>query len=318
MIDESDDVAGDAHRWRTKNYVKLVSQRAMILKRIVEMGIDVLYADTDITWYKNPWEHVFGSGERNFYVQQEKSEVVGDYNCSGFLFIRASALMRPLCRNPLPVGALKPFPVAPCRPFQVGAAETLPGWDAQKPFSYCFANKPQDIKGYHGGAAHSTFAIPFKDETKVAYRRPREYSPGGQEIIDLHCTVVRSDVDANEEGESREVSLDEKAIAMGYNASELRMTGGVSDEELAGILGLAMDSRAMELLFSVAEASTTGLPRSEESQEVEHDALTTVPTGRRHRQGGQATLPGNISNFYVVRPTLKISIGQVSAIPAKI
>ncbi|KAK3289412.1 hypothetical protein CYMTET_3161 [Cymbomonas tetramitiformis] len=50
MIDESDDVAGDAHRWRTKNYVKLVSQRAMILKRIVEMGIDVLYADTDITW----------------------------------------------------------------------------------------------------------------------------------------------------------------------------------------------------------------------------------------------------------------------------
>ncbi|KAK3267647.1 hypothetical protein CYMTET_23811 [Cymbomonas tetramitiformis] len=94
MIDESDDVAGDAHRWRTKSYVKLVGQRAMILKPIVEMGIDVLYADTDITWYKNPWEHVFGSGECNFYVQQEKSEVVGDYNCSGFLFIRASALMR--------------------------------------------------------------------------------------------------------------------------------------------------------------------------------------------------------------------------------
>ncbi|KAK3279149.1 hypothetical protein CYMTET_12950, partial [Cymbomonas tetramitiformis] len=94
MIDESDDVAGDAHRWRTKSYMKVVSQRAMILKPIVEMGIDVLYADTDITWYKNPWEHVFGSGECNFYVQQEKSEVVGDYNCSGFLFIRASALMR--------------------------------------------------------------------------------------------------------------------------------------------------------------------------------------------------------------------------------
>ncbi|KAK3234160.1 hypothetical protein CYMTET_55589 [Cymbomonas tetramitiformis] len=55
--------------------------------------------------------------------------------------------------------------------------------------SYCFANKPQDIKGYHGGAAHSTFAIPFKDETKVAYQRPRKYNPGEQEIIDLHCKV---------------------------------------------------------------------------------------------------------------------------------
>eukprot|EP00854_Cymbomonas_tetramitiformis_P013147 gene13147-biopygen13545 len=53
--------------------------------------------------------------------------------------------------------------------------------------SYCFANKPHDIKGYHGGAAHSTFAIPFKDETKVAYQRPRTYNPGEQEIIDLHC-----------------------------------------------------------------------------------------------------------------------------------
>eukprot|EP00854_Cymbomonas_tetramitiformis_P034613 gene34613-biopygen34433 len=51
--------------------------------------------------------------------------------------------------------------------------------------SYCFANRPQDIKGYHGGAAHATFAIP--DETKVAYQRPRKYSPGEQEIIDLHC-----------------------------------------------------------------------------------------------------------------------------------
>eukprot|EP00854_Cymbomonas_tetramitiformis_P014763 gene14763-biopygen15212 len=79
-------------------------------------------------------------------------------------------------------------------------------------------------------------------------------------------TVVRAD-DVTEEGESRKVNLDEKAIAMGYSASELRMTGGMRDEELAGILGLAMDRRAMELLFAVAEASTARLPRSEESQE---------------------------------------------------
>eukprot|EP00854_Cymbomonas_tetramitiformis_P025858 gene25858-biopygen26767 len=53
----------------------------------------------------------------------------------------------------------------------------------------------------------------------------------------------------------------------------------MSDEELAGVLRLAMDRRAMELLFSVAEASTTRLPRSEESQEVEHGALTAIPIG---------------------------------------
>ncbi|KAK3256759.1 hypothetical protein CYMTET_34122 [Cymbomonas tetramitiformis] len=68
-------------------------------------------------------------------------------------------------------------------------------------------------------------------------------------------TVVRIDGIADE-GEPRDVNLDE-AIAMGYSASELRMTGGMSDEELAGILGLAMDRRAMKLLFAVAEASTT-------------------------------------------------------------
>ncbi|KAK3248366.1 hypothetical protein CYMTET_42165, partial [Cymbomonas tetramitiformis] len=89
-------------------------------------------------------------------------------------------------------------------------------------------------------------------------------------------TVVRID-DITEEGESREVNLDEKAIVMGYSASELRMTGGMSDEELAGIFGLAMDRRAMELLFAVAEASTTRLPRSEESQEEKQGVLAAIP-----------------------------------------
>ena len=35
--------------------------------------------------------------------------------------------------------------------------------------NYCFANKPQDLKGYHGKAEHGTFSIPFEDESKVAY-----------------------------------------------------------------------------------------------------------------------------------------------------
>ncbi|KAK3243361.1 hypothetical protein CYMTET_46981 [Cymbomonas tetramitiformis] len=89
-------------------------------------------------------------------------------------------------------------------------------------------------------------------------------------------TVVRKE-DVEEKGESREVNLDEKAIAMGYNASELRMAHGMRDEELASVLGLAMDRRAMELLYAVAEVSTTKLPKSQETEEEEHGALAAIP-----------------------------------------
>ncbi|KAK3242503.1 hypothetical protein CYMTET_47812 [Cymbomonas tetramitiformis] len=50
-----------------------------------------------------------------------------------------------------------------------------------------FANSPHDLTGYKGKAEHNTFSIPFIDESKAAYQRPREYSPGEQEIIDIHC-----------------------------------------------------------------------------------------------------------------------------------
>ena len=63
------------------------------------------------------------------------------------------------------------------------------------------------------------------------------------------------------------MNLDEKAKAMGYSASELRSADGKTDEELAVILGLAMDRRAMKLLFSVAESSRRGLPHSVGSRE---------------------------------------------------
>ncbi|KAK3268685.1 hypothetical protein CYMTET_22825 [Cymbomonas tetramitiformis] len=92
----------------------------------------------------------------------------------------------------------------------------------------------------------------------------------------LEDTRLKDLVRAGALSGDREVNLDEKVIAMGYSASELRMTGGMSDEELAGILGLAMDRRAMGLLFAVAEASTMRLPKSEESQE-EQGALTAIP-----------------------------------------
>ncbi|KAK3233678.1 hypothetical protein CYMTET_56035 [Cymbomonas tetramitiformis] len=61
-------------------------------------------------------------------------------------------------------------------------------------------------------------------------------------------TVVRRG-DIKEKGETREVNLDEKAIAMG----------------------------AMELLYAVAEVSTTKLPKSQESEEEEHGALAAIP-----------------------------------------
>eukprot|EP00854_Cymbomonas_tetramitiformis_P011497 gene11497-biopygen11805 len=71
---------------------------------------------------------------------------------------------------------------------------TEANWDEMRAIvkrcSYCFANKPQDIKGYHGNAEHATFAIPFEDESKASYQRPRRYSPGEQEIIDIHCTEL--------------------------------------------------------------------------------------------------------------------------------
>eukprot|EP00854_Cymbomonas_tetramitiformis_P029705 gene29705-biopygen30927 len=51
----------------------------------------------------------------------------------------------------------------------------------------CFANTPHDLKGYTGKKTHNTFSIPFKDESKAVYQRPRKYSPREQEIIAIHC-----------------------------------------------------------------------------------------------------------------------------------
>ncbi|KAK3270982.1 hypothetical protein CYMTET_20647 [Cymbomonas tetramitiformis] len=97
-----------------------------------------------------------------------------------------------------------------------------------------------------------------------------------------------------EEG-GREVDLDEKSRAMGYSSSELRMADGLCDEQLAVILGLSMDRRAMELLFAVAEASRRGLPHSEESPQAEESSGLPKPadidwqaSADRHPQQRQA------------------------------
>ncbi|KAK3266268.1 hypothetical protein CYMTET_25096 [Cymbomonas tetramitiformis] len=77
-------------------------------------------------------------------------------------------------------------------------------------------------------------------------------------------TVVRCIAKSSKE-ESREVNLDEKSKAMGYSSEELRKAEGLDDSRLAAVLGLAMDRRAMELLFAVGEASRRALPHSVES-----------------------------------------------------
>eukprot|EP00854_Cymbomonas_tetramitiformis_P008504 gene8504-biopygen8623 len=80
-------------------------------------------------------------------------------------------------------------------------------------------------------------------------------APGLSVLHEQDGTVLVKVDDTTEEGESREVNLDEKAIAMGYSASELRMT--------------------------VAEASTTRLSRSEESQEVTRSSDYTRQVAQR-------------------------------------
>ncbi|KAK3250403.1 hypothetical protein CYMTET_40214 [Cymbomonas tetramitiformis] len=130
-------------------------------------------------------------------------------------------------------------------------------------------------------------------------------------------TVVRSSgTDAEEE--SREANLDEKSRAMGYSANELRMADGLNDEELASILGLAMDRRAMELLMAVAEASRKGLPHSEESLvaenspgqpiDVDNNWADHARSDLQQRQALLAEWVGN-SNAYTQQASIFSSLG---------
>ncbi|KAK3247649.1 hypothetical protein CYMTET_42858 [Cymbomonas tetramitiformis] len=121
-------------------------------------------------------------------------------------------------------------------------------------------------------------------------------------------TVIRSG-DVLEEGETREVNLDEKAIAMGYSADELRRTDGMDDEKLAEVLGLAMDRRAMELLFLVAEASATGLPVSTECQDAGDSSTHATPMEAMIRAKEWELEPLNLEEYRRRHHTLFVEIG---------
>ncbi|KAK3253434.1 Methyl-CpG-binding domain-containing protein 9 [Cymbomonas tetramitiformis] len=93
-------------------------------------------------------------------------------------------------------------------------------------------------------------------QNSFAFREPRMGS------------LVRS-VESKELPKCREPNLDEKAHAMGYSVTELRSADRLDDGKLARVLGLAMDRRAVELLYAVAEASRLGLPYSKEQHQAE-------------------------------------------------
>eukprot|EP00854_Cymbomonas_tetramitiformis_P034192 gene34192-biopygen19197 len=65
-------------------------------------------------------------------------------------------------------------------------------------------------------------------------------------------------VSKGDTGFIREVDLDEKVRAMGYSADILRRSS-LSNVELQVVLGMAMDRRAMEVIYAVSEVVTTTL-----------------------------------------------------------
>ncbi|CAL6331071.1 unnamed protein product [Bathycoccus prasinos] len=69
-----------AFNWRSGGYESIVTQRATILKKILETtNVNVLYSDTDIHWMLNPSQVLIKYAKYN-------GDEVGDYNCSGVMF----------------------------------------------------------------------------------------------------------------------------------------------------------------------------------------------------------------------------------------
>jgi hypothetical protein len=87
-------VESSAFNWRSKGYEKIVIQRASILKALLEIsGLNVIYSDTDIHWLKNPSNFIVERYlDQHLCVQREMGDELGDYNCSGFMYMRFTAI----------------------------------------------------------------------------------------------------------------------------------------------------------------------------------------------------------------------------------
>ena len=84
-----------AFKWRSVGYEHIVTQRATIFSNLLEKtNNDVVYADTDIRWLKNPQKLLRDS----YCTQRESSDEIGYYNCSGFMFFR-NTTNTPFCES---------------------------------------------------------------------------------------------------------------------------------------------------------------------------------------------------------------------------
>jgi len=83
-----------AFNWRSSGYERIVVQRATILKYLLlSTHVDLIYSDADIHWLKDPTQYLFQNySEFDICIQREQGDEIGDYNCSGFLYLRNTRL----------------------------------------------------------------------------------------------------------------------------------------------------------------------------------------------------------------------------------
>lgn len=83
-----------AFNWRSAGYEKIVVQRATVLKYLLlSTNLDFIYSDTDIHWLKDPTQYLSQNyAEFDMCIQREQGDELGDYNCSGFLYLRNTRL----------------------------------------------------------------------------------------------------------------------------------------------------------------------------------------------------------------------------------
>jgi hypothetical protein len=79
-----------AYSYRSIGYENIVVQRATILSKILhETSVNIIYADTDIHWFRNPLDLILNRySHYHVCLQREKGNEVGDNNCSGFMYLR--------------------------------------------------------------------------------------------------------------------------------------------------------------------------------------------------------------------------------------
>ena len=82
-----------AYNWRSMGYESVVTQRATILSAILKnTEVNIIYSDTDIHWMKNPIEVMHKYKKYNVCFQREKGDELGDYNCTGVMFLMNTRL----------------------------------------------------------------------------------------------------------------------------------------------------------------------------------------------------------------------------------